>query len=204
MQVRINDDSVEISGYVNAVGRESRPLRDPQGGYFTETIEPGAFARALMRGHRSMLLNHEESRVLAEEGNGLELFEDGVGLFARATTTDPEVVEKARKRELRGWSFGFTPTSQSEEERNGIPHRTVRELELFEVSIIDQRKMPAYAATSVFTRDVEDGPTNFRAMEFPDIETVENAEQDTRSSDEPDLSGYQEIIQRLERGCSEE
>lgn len=194
MQIRINEDSVEISGYVNAVGRESRPLRDSKG-YFAETIEPGAFARALTRGHRTMLLNHDKTRVLAEEGAGLELHEDGVGLFAHATVTDPEVVEKARRRELRGWSFGFTPTSQTDEERNGIRHRTVRELDLFEVSIIDQRKMPAYAATSVFTRDADDGPTDFRSMEFTDVETVDEEHRTTP----PDLSEYERILNELEK-----
>ncbi len=194
MQVRIKDDSVEISGYVNAVGRESRPLRDSKG-WFAETIEPGAFSRALMHGKRVMLLNHDKSRVLAEEGSGLELYEDGVGLFARATVADADIVEKARKRELRGWSFGFAPTSQTDEERDGIRHRTVRELDLFEVSIIDQRKLPAYAATSVFTRDADDGPTDFRAMDFADVETIEEV---ARAADEPDLSEYERVLNDLE------
>ena len=46
MQIRIGNDGTEIEGYVNAVGRESRVMRDKDG-YFTETIQPGAFARAL-------------------------------------------------------------------------------------------------------------------------------------------------------------
>lgn len=198
MQIRINSDSVEVSGYVNAVGRESRPLRDSDG-YFVETIEPGAFARALTRGHRQMLLNHESSRVLAEEGSNLELREDGVGLFAKATVTDPEVIEKARKRELRGWSFGFTPILKSEEDRDGMRHRTVTELELFEVSVIDQRKLPAYGATSVFTRDAGDGPTDFRTMEFADPETIEETDGDVA-----DLSKYKEILDALEKEEADE
>ncbi len=66
MKVNIRADSVEITGYVNAVARESRVLRDKDG-YFTETIKPGAFARALMRGKREMLLNHDKERVIGKE-----------------------------------------------------------------------------------------------------------------------------------------
>lgn len=198
MQIRITGDSAEISGYVNAVGRESRPLRDSDG-YFVETIEPGAFARALTRGHRRMLLNHDEGRVLSEEGQGLELHEDGIGLYARATVTDPEVVEKARKRELRGWSFGFTPVAKTDEERGGMRHRTVTELELYEVSIIDQRKLPAYAATSVFTRDTSNGPTDFRAMEFSDVETVEDDGGPGDVAQADGLEEYRKVLKELER-----
>lgn len=78
-----------------------------------------------------------------------------MGLFARATVDDEEVVEKARRRELRGWSFGFVPIKERFDERDGMRHRTVEDMRLFEVSVIDQRKMPAYAATSVLTRDMD-------------------------------------------------
>lgn len=190
MQVRINDGSIEVSGYVNAVGRESRPLKDAEG-YFTETITPGAFARALQRaGNRPMLLNHEGSRVLATEGEGMTLREDAVGLYACAEVSDTEVVEKARNRQLRGWSFGFRPLRQRMEERSGVRHRVVDDMELLEVSLIDNTKVPAYAATSVFTRD--DSPeAEFRTMELQDVEFIEAA------SKPPDLSEYQRIIDSL-------
>lgn len=195
MKVNIRSDSVEISGYVNAVGRESRVLHD-DGGYFTEIIEPGAFARALMTGKRQMLLNHDKGRVIGEEGDNLELTEDAVGLYARATVTDPEVVEKARKRELRGWSFGFRPLRQSRSESGGMERRTVQDMVLSEVSIIDQRAVPCYAATSVFTR-ADDGsePVECRAMEFDAVHTVEEKEPEPEP---PDLSAYRAVLDELE------
>lgn len=190
MQVRINDGTVEVSGYVNAVGRESRPLMDAEG-YFTETIAPGAFARALQRaGDRPMLLNHEGSRILATEGEGMALREDAVGLYARAEVDDAEVVEKARSHQLRGWSFGFRPLRQRIEERSGMRHRIIDDMELLEVSLIDNTMTPAYAATSVFTRD--DSPdAEFRTMELQDVEVAEAA------NEPPDLSEYQRIINSL-------
>ena len=197
MQIRIGNDGTEIEGYVNAVGRESRVMRDKDG-YFTETIQPGAFARALQRdGTRKMLLNRDAGRVLASEGEGLELREDAVGLFARATVDDEEVVEKARRRELRGWSFGFVPIKERFDERDGMRHRTVEDMRLFEVSVIDQRKMPAYAATSVLTRDMDgdEPPVEYRVMDMQDVEVEER----DSGPEPPDLDGYRERIRALEK-----
>lgn len=40
MQIEIRGDRVHISGYVNAVGRDSRPIPDRRG-TFVEQVEPG-------------------------------------------------------------------------------------------------------------------------------------------------------------------
>lgn len=196
MEIKLRSDSVEIAGYVNAVGRESRVLRDREGKYFTETIQPGAFARALMRGKRQMLLNHEETRVLGNEGENLELKEDAVGLYARAEVTDEEAVDKARKGELRGWSFGFKPLRQRFEDNGGIQHRIVEDMELYEVSIIDKRKMPAYAATSVFTRDASDESPEieYRTMELQEVDVSETEQ---RTEQPIDYSYYEKAIESL-------
>ena len=47
MKIRIRADSVEVEGYVNAVGRDSRKLVDEYGYPYVEQIQPGAFAKAL-------------------------------------------------------------------------------------------------------------------------------------------------------------
>lgn len=154
MEIRVSDDSVEITGYVNAVGRSSDPLRDVDG-FFTETIQPGAFGRALSENPNvPMLLNHDEQRVIAR-GEALELREDNVGLHVRATVTDPEVIAKARDSRLRGWSFGFIPTRQKVDDSAAPKHRDVYALDLLEVSLLDDTRQPAYPATSVYTRDGE-------------------------------------------------
>lgn len=205
MKIKLRNDSIEISGYVNAVGRESRPLQD-RDGYFTETIQPGAFARALIRGgKRLMLLNHDKQRVIGEEGKNLELKEDAVGLYARATVSDPDIIDKARKNELRGWSFGFRPLRERSDERTGMRHRTVEEMELCEVSIIDRMMRPAYAATSVFTRDDSgDSPVEFRSMEMQDVDIdmpEESGEERAEKGDsaEIDYSKYLDVIKELKK-----
>ena len=155
MRVEIRNDSVLIDGYVNAVGRDSKPIPCING-RFIEQIEPKAFDKALNKTDNvNLLLNHDESRKLGsiKDGN-LELFEDNIGLRAICTITDKDVIEKARKGELRGWSFGFAVDKDRWEDTNkGYQRRYVEDLDLFEVSILDNRKNPAYAGTSIEMRD---------------------------------------------------
>ncbi len=195
MKVEIRSDSVDIEGYVNAVGRESRPLRDADG-YFTEIVEPGTFARALRRGKRDMLLDHDAERVIGREGENLTLTEDNIGLHARATVTDPEVVDKAKRGELRGWSFGFVPLKQRRTERDGMPLRTLEEIDLREVSLIDDRMRPAYVATSVYTRSEGGEEVEFRAMDGETVETVE-AKRDDGAQNRSEID-YQPYFDRIE------
>lgn len=168
MRVQIRNDAVVIDGYVNVVERDSKTLMSPIG-RFVEKIKQGAFARSLKR--RSVvdvLLNHESSRKLASTADGTaELREDAVGLFCRATITDPEVIQKARDGKLSGWSFGFISLKDEVNTEGEQEHRDVYDLDLREVSILDDRKNPAYPATYINTRD--DGEMQVRYEE--DVET---------------------------------
>ena len=165
MKIEVRSDSVLIDGYVNAVGRDSRVISDAHG-QFVEQVVPGTFERALTQNSNvEVRLNHE--RVLGTTTDGtVELFEDNIGLRAKATITDAEVVEKARNRELRGWSFGFKNAKSKWEDREGAPPRRYLEgLELREVSIIDQRKIPAYIATSLEVRGEDEYIIEHRAFD---------------------------------------
>lgn len=157
MQIRVRGDSVEIEGYVNAVERKSRPLMSRMG-QFLERICAGAFKRALGRNDDvRLLLNHDETRDLGgtKDGN-LELNEDNIGLHAKATIKDPEVVKMARNGDLVGWSFGFYDRDvELKRDEDGLPLRNVRDLDLEEVSILDKSKVPAYDGTLVAVRSSE-------------------------------------------------
>lgn len=152
MDILIRADSVEIDGYVNAVERKSKPLSSRQG-KFIERICAGAFQRALDRGDDvRLLLNHDRDLGGVKDGN-LKLEEDNIGLRARATITDPEVIRKARNGELRGWSFGFLDRDvENKRDEDGMPLRDVKDLDLREVSILDNTKTPAYNGTLVMVR----------------------------------------------------
>ena len=174
MRVEVRNDSVVISGYVNAVERWSKPLRANLRGMmlrFIEKIKAGAFKNALKRNDNvKVLLNHNSDRELANTKDGTAILEeDNIGLRAEVTITDAEVVEKARNNKLVGWSFGFYSNSDDVDESGSIATRTVNDMDLVEVSILDDTKSPAYYGTSVETRS-EDGAV---------IEIRENIEDET-------------------------
>ena len=159
MQVRIREESIEIDGYVNAIERKSKTLRS-RIGKFVERIKKGAFRRAIERNENVLLLlNHDRDRVLGGTGDGtLELREDAIGLHAHAVVTDAETVQKAREGKLRGWSFGFNdvPDGVDQKFEDGMLLREVKDMDLREVSILDDRKIPAYEGTLIMARSDED------------------------------------------------
>lgn len=172
MKVNVRADSVEIEGYVNAIERDSKPLWSRMG-QFIERICKGAFKKALQRNNDvKILLNHNPEKVLGSTAQGnLELIEDNIGLHARATITDKEVVEKAKRGELVGWSFGFYDRSVIKRVVDGMLHRNVEDLDLDEVSILDNTKTPAYDGTLIMARDAN-GEMQFRAEPFIDDVTT--------------------------------
>ena len=161
MDIEVRNDSVVISGYVTSVERWSKPLLANCGGMIQrciEKIKAGAFETALKRNNNvKVLLNHNKDRELANTLDGTaKLEEDNIGLRAEVTITDAEVVEKARKHKLVGWSFGFYGNSVEVGNENGMATRTVSDMDLMEVSILDDTKSPAYYGQSIETRS-EDG-----------------------------------------------
>lgn len=193
MRVEIRNNSIIIDGYVNAVARDSRLIPNVKGS-FREQIVPKAFQRALEKAENvDILLNHDKNRKLGSttEGN-LELFEDNIGLRAIATITDAEVIEKAKRNELRGWSFGFYSVKDRWEDiEEGVQRRYVEDLELTEVSIVDNTKVPAYSATSIETRANEEVLTETRALDSV-VKIADN-------TNKVDNSKYKEEIKSLKR-----
>lgn len=175
MEIRVKEDSVEITGYVNAIERNSKPLMS-RVGQFIERICKGAFKKALKRNDDvHILLNHDWNRDLGSTKKGnLELEEDNIGLKARAKITDPDVVKKARNGELVGWSFGFQDREVENTIERGMPYRAVKDLDLAEVSILDRSKTPAYDGTLISARSEEE-PMHFRGEDFID-EVIVNDE----------------------------
>lgn len=177
MRIELRNDSVIIDGYVNAVERDSKPLWS-RVGRFIERICAGAFDKAIKRNDDiHILLNHNWNKDLGSTKAGnLELKEDNIGLKARAEITDKEVIEKARAGRLVGWSFGFTDVDVENGTNNGMPTRAVKDLNLFEVSILDDTKTPAYNGTLVTVR-AEGDEAEYHAETFNDgVEVIDNTE----------------------------
>lgn len=166
MRIEIRGNQVLLDGYVNAILRDSRPLPGLRG-RFVEQIEPKVFERAIVKAENiDLLFNHDISRKLGstKEGN-LELFEDNIGLRAICTITDEEVIEKAKNKQLQGWSFGFIANKDRwEDTENGISRRFIEDLDLLEVSILD--KTPAYIATTIESRNENECLNEKRGQDF--------------------------------------
>ena len=153
---------------VNAIERNSKPLMS-RIGKFIERVCKGAFAKAIKRNNDiHILLNHDWNRDLGSTKQGnLELTEDNIGLHARATITDKEVIEKAKRGDLVGWSFGFSDRDVENSLEKGMPTRSIKDLDLYEVSILDRTKTPAYDGTLITARE-ETNEIHFRGAEFID------------------------------------
>ncbi len=135
-----------VHRYVNAVARDSKPMLDENGEKFVEQIAPKAFERAIEKSEDILcLLDHEPSRKLGSTKDGnIKLFEDNIGLRAICEITDSEVIEKAKEQKLRGWSFGFEAVKEHEEVASeNLKRRFIDDMNLFEVSIIDDKKCRA-------------------------------------------------------------
>ena len=204
MNIRVNKDSVVIEGYVNAVERLSKPLKDRLG-KFVERIKVGAFKRALERADDvRILLNHDWKRDLGgiKDGN-LELNEDAIGLHAKATITDKDIVEKAKRGELRGWSFGFVDRDVEQGEENGIVVRNVKDLDLYEVSLIDRARVPAYDGTLVAIRSADDKAINISDLTESELsirveeEQPENEDNHAADNGALDYTEYHKIIEEM-------
>lgn len=203
MNIRISDDTVEIDGYVNAVERLSKPLNDRLG-RFIERVKKGAFKKALERADDvRILLNHNWKRDLGGTKEGtLKLNEDAIGLHARAIIKDKEVAEMARRGDLVGWSFGFTDRDVEKGEENGLTVRNVKDLDLYEVSLISRGKVPAYDGTIIAVRtaddkviniaDITESEANIRATK-DETETNE----DNKPTPKVDYTKYKDMIKEM-------
>ena len=189
MKVEIRKDGTAlITGYVNVVGRESRVLQDISG-EFVEVIEPGTFARALSKVDSvGLMFNHMRDVDTAD--NTFELAEDNIGLYAKAVIKDAEVIQRAKENKLTGWSFGFYENAEKWDNRaDGMRRRTVTDLDLVEVSILDVT--PAYIATSIEMRG-EQATLKERRASGDDVEVLDSSEPGPAEPPAPNQSAVEE------------
>ena len=152
----VEGDTLNIEGYVNAVGRESELLYSPKRNkWFKEVMEPGVFKRALENNvDIPMLLEHDYDKQIASTSNGtLELTEDSIGLKFKATIQDQELYSSIKNGEINSCSFGFVcEEDEYEFVSNKEEKRYVKDIQLLEVSLV---KNPAYIGSLVEARNME-------------------------------------------------
>lgn len=186
INMEIRDNTLIIRGYINAVERDSRRLPSPHG-QFVEQVKAGVWTRALKNGQDvTLLLNHNWDRKLGgiSQGN-LILTEDNIGLHAEARVLDAEVVNKARNNQLAGWSFGFKTNKDTwSKTEDGIDRRYLEDIELFEVSILDDTRVPAYIGTSIESRNNEEVAMEQRFIKEVTQTIYDKKDEETRESKE--------------------
>lgn len=162
-EIRADETGVKVSGYAAVFGQEA-----DIGGHFREVIQRGAFGPALARGDDVIfVLNHGDEPLARTRSGTLKLEEDERGLHME-TSLDPEdpdvqrLVSKMRRGDLDKMSFKFRATVQVWDESQEPPLRTVKEVELYDVSIVAS---PAYGGTEIGLRSLEKHrkSQNFRA-----------------------------------------
>lgn len=210
MKVEIREDSVQISGYVNAIERYSKPIKENLRGKirtFIERIKAGVFKTALKRNDDvKVLLNHNHNRVLATTKDGsAKLEEDNIGLRAEVTITDKEVVDKARNNKLTGWSFGFYANSDELGTEGNNETRTITDLDLIEVSILDDTRTPAYYGTSIEARSENAKVLEYRNMEEgeemeKEVQEVEETEKEVETTEKVEET---EVVEETEKEVEE-
>jgi hypothetical protein len=127
------------------------------GGSFREVIAPGAF-RGTLDGDIRALVDHDSGRVIGRSKAGtLRLNEDDKGLAVEIdlpdTTDGRDLAVSLTRGDISGMSFGFRVTHDEWDETGDIPLRTIRAVELFEVSAV---AFPAYEGTELALRSLND------------------------------------------------
>ncbi len=148
-----DDDGLTLEGYAAVFG--SPTLIDSWEGTFTEEIAPGAFKRSL--GIRTPLLqfDHGQHPLIGSIPLGVfrSIREDAHGLKVRARLSDNWLIQPVRDAirdgAIRGMSFRFRVVRDRWERRDGMPHRIVDEVELYEAGPVVH---PAYDDTTVGVR----------------------------------------------------
>lgn len=95
--------------------------------------------------------NHKNYFELADKIE-LRAEEDGVFLYATLKESEKGLYDAVKNREITGMSFGFKCLKEKWDNVGNYKQRTIKEMELFEVSILD--KTPAYNNTSVEARSL--------------------------------------------------
>lgn len=152
VEVRAEGAKRTLTGYA-AVWNSDTTIGD----YFVERIAPGAFTKALRESDILALVNHDWGRVVGRtRSKTLRLMEDERGLKVEIdvpdTTDGNDLWTLVERGDISGMSFSFRATKQEWDESGDIPHRTVLEAELYEVTATP---IPAYPDTTLAKRSLE-------------------------------------------------
>jgi HK97 family phage prohead protease len=133
-----------------------------------ERIAPGAFRTAIAEDDVRALFNHDPNIVLGRNRAGtLRMLEDAVGLAVDILVPDTvygrDVLTLIERGDVSQMSFGFairTGGQMWEEMPDGVIRRTIKDVQLFDVSPVT---FPAFPATDVAVREAREAGLLTRA-----------------------------------------
>jgi len=210
-QLRAADDTDEAPVFTGhaAVFNVRTAIGNPLRWGFYEEIAPGTFTKTLQEGDARFLVDHDTSLLMARvSAEDLRLAEDRVGLAVEADL-DTELsyvrdfVRNLEKRRITGMSFGFRVVkddwttevvSTSDGQEAEVEIRTIREVELFEVSAVT---FPAYEETDAALRALsrrEDPDPLGRRHNLLHPEDSEPADATRNDTTEPDGSTPRRLV----------
>ncbi|RDL51809.1 hypothetical protein BLJAPNOD_02950 [Ensifer sp. M14] len=156
VEARATDEKRTLVGYA-AIFNSDTTISD----YFVERIAPGAFAETITGDIRA-LVDHDTGKVIGRtRSRTLRLSEDTRGLRVEIdipnNTVGNDLWVSVERGDISGMSFGFRVTKQEWDESGDMPVRTIRGIELFEVSAV---AFPAYDDTTLAKRSLEAARTD--------------------------------------------
>ncbi|WP_376742191.1 HK97 family phage prohead protease [Ensifer canadensis] len=151
VEARATEEKRTLVGYA-AIFNSDTTISD----YFVERIAPGAFAETITGDIRA-LVDHDTAKVIGRtRSRTLRLSEDTRGLRVEIdipnNTVGNDLWVSVEREDISGMSFGFRVTKQEWDESGDMPVRTIRGVELFEVSAV---AFPAYDDTTIGLRSLE-------------------------------------------------
>lgn len=199
----VGDGTVAFEGVASAVDFPYN-VRDAFG-EFTEVIVDGAFKKTLKeKDDVRLLVNHEGVPLARTKSKTLTLAADPhLRSAARLDPSNPTVQEirSAMSRgDLDQMSIGFRVTRQ--EWNEDYTERTIREVQLFDVSVVTY---PANPATTAALRSIDDVMRHLEAGDFDEPELrrlIAKAEsllpQEERDEDPAMTADYAELLHSID------
>lgn len=170
------NEKLKVTGTVNKAGEPSKTLKDKNGTEFVEVILPDTFQKAIEKAQAEnkdikLLVNHDETKILARTGNGSLVLEekDGKTVFKAElpeTTLGKDIYELINKGLSFGMSFGFEVAKDEWTKEGDTYKREVSDMVVNEISILTIE--PAYNSTEVQAEQ--------RALEVPKNITINEKE----------------------------
>lgn len=171
--------------------------------HFREKIARGAFTKTLAKKAHDvdLLVEHDTKKILASSRNGsLKLEETESGLFLSSklaqTSLGNDYYELVKSGILRNLSFGFRVVKDSWESIGGEMIRTIKELDLSEVSIV---RNPAYENTELSARGIDvienvDIPETKKTMKKDVVKTMETIVKERRSMEQTISTEIRDLV----------